>query len=198
MATKPSEGKLLYHITHVDNMQSILNNGLMSRQQLLNMKNQFVDIANPEIIEKRDEYNHLSNYVLFHFFAKNPFDCAVCHAYGINNMAIITINRERHKDNKFRIIPTHPLDTNTPKIYNYEEGYPLIAWDILDMPANRDYNDPIIKKACMAECIVEDIIQPEDFYFVYVYNEQTKSKINKMMNQQKITISVNPNMFPLG
>lgn len=197
MAIKPSEGKLLYHITHIDNMQSILNIGLISRNKLLENDNDFVDIADPEIIEKRN-VNNLSNYVLFHFFTKNPFDCAICHEYGSENMVIIGISRELHENKKFYIIPTHPLDINinTLKIYSYEEGYSLIQWEILDMPTGRDYKNPEIKKACMAECLVEHIIQPEAFSRVFVYNEVAESKICGMMNQNKIKISINPNMFP--
>lgn len=197
MPTKPSEGKLLYHITHVNNMQSILNSGLMSRQQLLTMGSSFFDIADPEIIARRIEYkNNLSNYILFHFFSKNPFDCAVCRKYGKENMVIITIDRELHNDYDFYIIPTHPLDVNNPDIYSYNDGYPLIQWNILDMQTNRDYNCPEIKKACMAECLVKDIIKPEAFSYLYVYNDETKIQISRMTNQEKIRITVNSNMFP--
>lgn len=34
MGTAPSQGKLLYHITHIDNIPSILEYGLMPRKEL--------------------------------------------------------------------------------------------------------------------------------------------------------------------
>ena len=52
---KPSEGKLLYHITHLNNMPSIFKHGLLSRCQLRQNSNlNFVDIADQEILAKRE------------------------------------------------------------------------------------------------------------------------------------------------
>ena len=85
MATAPSMGKLIYHITSIDNLPSILKFGLLSRKCILqNHDIHFTDIADPEILSKRERYKEaLSQYVLFHFFAKNPFDGAVCEKYGL-------------------------------------------------------------------------------------------------------------------
>lgn len=111
MAQNPSEGKLIYHITHINNLPSILKVGLLSRKKLLrNPSLSFTDIADSEILSKREQYKEaLSQYVLFHFFAKNPFDGAVCKKYGSENMVIISVRRdicERKKlpDNSFTSI----------------------------------------------------------------------------------------------
>lgn len=92
--TAPSQGKLLYHLTHISNVSSILKYGLASRNKIMNssLRNQFVDIADQKIIRSREEHNnHLLDYVLFHFYAKNPFDGAVCQSQGSENMAIYSI-----------------------------------------------------------------------------------------------------------
>lgn len=197
MATPPSQGKLLYHITHINNLPSILENGLMSRKELLKTGYHFMDIANPDILSKRENYREaLSKFVLFHFYPKNPFDGAVCKEYGSENMVIITIWRSAHEQNEFFIIPSHPLDCDEPDIYSYEQGFDLIRWDILDMETGRDYHDPEIRKACMAECIMDYVIPPEAFAYVYVKNESVKSKILPMNNSQQIEIKVNKYMFP--
>ena len=50
MATAPSMGKLIYHITSIDNLPSILKFGLLSRKCILqNHDIHFKDIADPEI-----------------------------------------------------------------------------------------------------------------------------------------------------
>ena len=198
MGTPPSQGKLLYHITHIDNMPSILKNGLVSRSELTsNLGWNFKDIADHEILSKRELYkNALSKYVLFHFYPKNPFDGSVCRRFGSENMVLITISRELHKRNDFKIIPSHPLDKDQPDIYPYEEGISRIRWDILDMNENRDYHDPEIRKACMAECVMDYTIPPEAFAIVFVSCENTKNKILAMENSGKISIKVNPHMFP--
>jgi len=199
MAIPPSQGKLLYHITHIDNLPSILENGLMSRRELQTVGIYFTDIANPDILSKRDNYREaLSRFVLFHFYHKNPFDGAVCKEYGSENMAIITIRRSLYQKYNFHIIPSHPLNKETPDIYTYEEGFKQIHWDILDRTGgfDRDYSDPEIRKACMAECISEYTIPPDDFSFIFVCTDQSKDKILSMNNSHLVQIQVSPYMFP--
>jgi len=196
MPTLPSEGKLLYHITHIDNFPSILENGLMSRKKLLEAGTRFIDVANPDILSKRENYREqLSQFVLFHFYPRNPFDGAVCKEYGSENMVIITIWRSDYKQHNFFIIPSHPLDRDTPKLYPYEEGFLQIKWDILDMQSGRDYHNAEIRKACMAECVLDYVIFPKEFVYVYVKTENVKAKILAMKHTNEIHIRLNPGMF---
>ncbi len=198
MAKPPSQGALLYHITHIDNMPSILQHGLLPRAEVQAQGLHFTDIADPEILSKRQAYNRaLSQYVLFHFYPKNPFDGAVCKTHGSENMVLITINRAEHLNHDFYIIPSHPLDKDTPEIYPYEEGFDRIQWDILDRKVgNRDYHDPEVRKACMAECVMSYAILPQAFSLVFVENEFAKSRILAMENSDQISLKVAPYMFP--
>lgn len=199
MATTPSNGKLIYHMTSIDNLPSILKFGLLPRKYLLQNHNiQFTDVADPEILSKRERYKKaLSQYVLFHFFARNPFDCAVCKKYGSKNMVIITVRRNICERNNYQIIPSHPLDSDTPDIYSYAEGFTKVRWNILDDIEHRNYQNAEIRKACMAECIVKDRVPVSDFAYIYVYSEEAKRKILKMENSAVIEdkIQVIPGMF---
>lgn len=198
MGTPPSKGKLLYHITHIDNMPSIFQHGLLSRQSLSNAGiNDFTDIADQSILNRREHFHEaLSEFVLFHFYAKNPFDGLVCKKYGSKNMAIITLKRELYKNNAFFIIPSHPLDGEEPDIYPYEEGLSHIKWDILDKETGRDYRNPEIKKACMAECVKKCKIPIDEFAFVFVYCDEAKQKLDELPNGYRVTVKVAPYMFP--
>lgn len=197
--TAPSQGKLLYHLTHISNVSSILKYGLASRNKIMNssLQNQFVDIADQKIIRSREEHNnHLLDYVLFHFYAKNPFDGAVCQSQGSENMAIITVYRDLHKKQDFYIIPMHPLDREVPKIFSYEEGFKRVRWDILDNVSNRDYHKQTIKNACMAECITESLVQAADIAYVFVYSDKAKMEIERNLGHPDPRIKVAPNKFP--
>lgn len=59
---------LLYHLTDLENLPSILDKGLLPRAQLKN----FSDVADPDILTSRERLG-LKNFVSFHFFARNPF-----------------------------------------------------------------------------------------------------------------------------
>ena len=55
MAKSIKDGKLLYHLTAIDNLENIFNNGLLSRKDALDKKLIRSDIADYEIIKKRKE-----------------------------------------------------------------------------------------------------------------------------------------------
>jgi RNA:NAD 2'-phosphotransferase (TPT1/KptA family) len=59
MAINPKEGKLLYHLTSIDNLPNIIQEGLKPRSNL----SKFVDIADMEIIGHRKEYE-LDKYII--------------------------------------------------------------------------------------------------------------------------------------
>lgn len=69
-------GKLLYHLTSIDNLDSIFENGLLPRKYVRENEIGFKDIADPEIIDKR-ELLGLDKYTPFHFHPYTAFDYAV-------------------------------------------------------------------------------------------------------------------------
>lgn len=65
------DGKLLYHLTKKDNLESIIKYGLLPREELIQRGMVFEDVADPEILFFREEHN-LNKYVPFHFFQAIP------------------------------------------------------------------------------------------------------------------------------
>lgn len=112
-------------------------------------------------------------------------------------MVIITVRRNICERNNYQIIPSHPLDSDTPDIYSYAEGFTKVRWNILDDIEHRNYQNAEIRKACMAECIVKDRVPVSDFAYIYVYSEEATRKILKMENSAVIEdkIQVIPGMF---
>ena len=49
--------KCIYHLTALENLESIIENGLLSRKTLAELGPKFIDVADPEIIEKRNTLN---------------------------------------------------------------------------------------------------------------------------------------------
>lgn len=193
--SSPKNGKLLYHLTHIDNMGSILCNGLLPRNTL---KDNFIDTADPDIIAGRHEFNvDLGNYIPFHFFPKNPYDGAVCKKYGSENMAIISIYRPSRRFDGFFIIPNHPL-SGSPEFLSYNDGFEKVLWDLMEGGESRDYSDPVIKNACMAECDVDRPISVDEFAYVYVKTESARDSILNLPDSVKIKdkLQVAPWMFP--
>ncbi|WP_085169119.1 DarT ssDNA thymidine ADP-ribosyltransferase family protein [Brachyspira hyodysenteriae] len=171
-------GKLIYHLTAINNFESIISKGLRPRNKI----KPNIDVADNEILNERNKYN-LLDYVPFHFFTKTPFDGAVKKEHVTTDFIYICIRRETAKEKGFCIIPHHPLSSepeNTNLIYEYEKGFDKIKWDIID-GNNRDYNNQDIKNACMAECLYKGIISCRMFSSISVKDVESFKKIDKIL-----------------
>jgi hypothetical protein len=183
--------KLLYHLTSLDNLESILSYGLLSRTDI----NDFDDVADLEIIDFR-ERNNLTQYIPFHFFARNPFDGRVQKNYPDKEFIYICVSRDFAKRNNFKILPRHPNSMRNLTLYDYSEGYEIIEWDIMN---RRDYSERDCRHICMAECLSPSRISPQDFSNVFVrtddIEEFVREQCMEILDSYPFYINVNPHMF---
>jgi hypothetical protein len=158
MATSIKDGKLLYHLTSLQNLEGILRKGLVPRSMLVS----FMDVADIEIIEQRKRLS-INDYVPFHFFARNPFDGSVQKSHPDEQFVYITVSRTTARTLKFRILPKHPLAMDQLVIYDFDAGIESIDWNLMD---RRDYRDRNCKLVCLAECIYKGILTSEYFHSI--------------------------------
>ncbi|WP_457750191.1 DarT ssDNA thymidine ADP-ribosyltransferase family protein [Sulfurimonas sp.] len=193
MATPIENQKLLYHLTALDNIESILKNGLMPRLQVKN----FTDVAEQDIISFRNKQG-ISNLIPFHFFLGTPFAGIVQKNHIEKEFIYITIHRDIANKLNFKIFPTHPKHMEPLKAYDYEEGIKLINWDLMN---ERDYTNYECKEVCMAECVAPfKAIPPKIFHSIIVKTKDTKEYIQKLCNDIfekncSFYIDVEPNCF---
>jgi hypothetical protein len=175
-------GKLLYHLTKLDNLESIIKYGLLPRKKVIEQKINFGDIANPEIISKRTELG-LDAYTPFHFHPYSAFDVAVKHTYQEQDMIYLCFDRELARMNHFKILPLHPLSAEECVLYDYDEGFQRIDWGTM-MEKNR--TDDYAKHVKMAECLTEKIIPINHFKCIYVASEDVKEKTIFILNENGV------------
>lgn len=183
--TRDKDGKLLYHLTALENLESIFQHGLQPRAALTGYN--FNDVADAEILNSRETHG-LEAYVPFHFFAKNPFDYGVQRSRPDQSLILITVRRDVAKDNNWRAIPQHPLAEEGYKILDYAEGLEAIDWALI---AKREYDDRACKVACMAECLSPDIVLANRFFSIYVKTEADMGVVNKLVKQYEVTCHIN-------
>lgn len=164
--------RLLYHLTSLDNLPSILEYGLLARSEL----NEFDDVANPDLIDF-SEKNGLTQYVRFHFFSRNPFDGDVQKRNPEKEFIYVCVHRDFAKEKNFKIIPRHPRSMNNLTLYDYSDGFELIEWDTMD---KRDYSDGNCINVCMAECISPSSIMPSDFHCIFARNSDVEEYVRDM------------------
>ena len=162
------EGKLLYHLTELKNLESIIDFGLVPRKILRENTVTFGDVADPEIIRKREVLG-LDGYIPFHFHPYSAFDVAVKKTHVGEEMIYICITRSLARRNNFRILPKHPLALEECQLYNYDEGFEMIDWDILTRVGQNDEDARQIK---MAECLSPLVIPVDAFQCIYVSSKR--------------------------
>lgn len=164
---KIKDGKLLYHLTHINNLDSIIENGLLSRNQVIQRGLLNQDIANHDILESR-QLNHLDDYLLFHFYPNTAFDNAVRGEYGAENFVYITVYRTYAEENRFQIVPRHPLNGEF-ELCGYNEGMNRIDWETMEQKMNEidPINQGYAKEVKMAECISSEPVLPQNFAYIY-------------------------------
>lgn len=175
-------GKLLYHLTKLSNLESIIQQGMLPRKFILENRIKFGDIADGQIISKRQELG-LDKYTPFHFHPYSAFDVAVKHTYHGENMIYLCISRELARANDFKILPKHPLSVQECKLYNYDEGFALIDWDTM-METNRE--DDYAKQVKMAECLTEKRILIQAFTCMYVPSQDVKNEVIKILERNNV------------
>lgn len=170
------EGKLIYHLTALENVPCILKYGLLPRNQIRNFIPNFTDVADPEIITFRGE-NDLNDFIPFHFFCKNPFDGRVQIKYPTSRFVYLCVHREYARQQNYKIITQHPMSfLEALNLYDYDEGFELIDWEAME---KRDYADNHSKNVCMAECIAPSVVWGNELFCIYVKTEEDERWINR-------------------
>ena len=175
-------GKLLYHLTKLSNLDSIIKYGMLPRKTIIDNGIAFGDIADSQIITKRQELG-LDVYTPFHFHPYSAFDVAVKHMHREESMIYLCIDRETAKYNQFKILPKHPLSIQECTLYEYDEGFNLIDWNTM-MEKNR--LDDYAKQVKMAECLTEKKIPISLFTCIYVASEAVKQEVSEIFKENNV------------
>lgn len=181
--------KLIYHLTSLENISSILENGLLPRASLQNFK----DVADLEIIEGRRKHG-LATYVPFHWFARNPFDGRVQEDHPRTVFALIAVHRNVAQRENWRVISHHPLANAAPELLGYSDGLDVIDWETMN---TRNYHNPECKSICMAECLSPGPVPVRKFFKIYAPTDAVAESIQKMIGNLDLNleVAVNPGMF---
>lgn len=183
-------GKLIYHLTKVDNFESILENGMLPRKLVLEQGLAFEDIADREIINKRTLLG-LDKYIPFHFHPYSAFDVAVKNTYDAQRMIYMCMKREVARFNNFVILPKHPLSAEECVLHDYDEGFELIDWNVLQ---TKNLNTNYAREVKMAECLTDKIIPIDCFYIIYVPSGEIRQEITGIMDQHSVPQKVRPKL----
>lgn len=186
--------KCIYHLTALDNLNSIIDNGLLSRKSLAQGNMSFADVADREIIEKRKSLN-IVDCVPFHFHTYTDFDVCVQHQHS-EVFIFLAIYKNKAREKGFLIIPKHPLSCESHEIFDYDMGIEQINWDIMELTREQDGYDSIVR---MAECLSNhcDLVI-SDINIIFVPNAEIEQSVHDILACHNITsvdVKINENLF---
>lgn len=187
MAVHPKEGKMLWHITALENIEGIIENGLCPRNSL----EDFRDIADGDILNKREKFN-LEDYTPFHFFAGTPFSGSVQIGNPGIEFVYLCIRRSFASEAGFRVVPTHPLHYDGEPL-DWGSGINAIDWDLM---GRREYDDYECKEVCMAEAICHGPVSFDNIWAVYVKTDESAEVIKGLLEKHKnrnLSVRINKN-----
>ena len=182
-------GKLIYHLVPLDSLESIIEHGLMSRDDLAENGLSFIDTADQEILQKRERLG-LSQYIPFHFHIHTAYDTAVKNTNRDKTFVYICLHRDYAKRRNFKILPIHPASNEQPTLFDYEEGFAAIDWDTMELTKSeaeeRDGDLRYHQQVRMAECLSPFPIPVECFLSINVPNEKVKRVVSGLLETHNI------------
>lgn len=193
----------IYHITHVNNLSSILNSGgLIACNQLKQQQTNYTDIAHQTIQDRRATIivpcsvgGFLPDYVPFYFAPRSPMLCSIYYKRGKSYQ-----NEVLHLVSEAGTIKASNLDfafTDGHAIMAFSEFYDdlkdlsQIDWQIMkETYWNDNSNDNDRKRRRQAEFLVHKCCPWTLIKEIGVINDKIKIKVEKILQNQKHQPSV--------
>lgn len=180
----------LYHMTHIDNLDSILKHGLLSHNNPYKQQ----DISNKQVNSRRSHretiyYRKVHDYVPFYFNPRNAMLYRNLHKYG-DNIIILKFRRELLLQ-KDTIFTNKNASTDSVKYFNNFRDLDKLNWEYIW--SSSWYDRIIIKQTMMAEVLVYNRVSID--YLEGIVCKSKKMKLKLEEKYQNIDIIVNKSLF---
>lgn len=184
----------LNYITHVNNLNSILNGGILCRNEVerLGLKYERIDWDSVQNLRK-GHIKNIHDFVPLFFATHTPMLYVTCHDGGLqNDVAVLKIDIEILENDGVSF-----SDRNCAKhdvnIFTDLSDLTNLKWDIIKTKncwsqAYRPYKS--------AEVLVFNKVDVSYIYSVFLATQETKRKVDRMVQtEMKGIINVKPNEF---
>jgi len=202
MGRAPIKVKELYYITHINNVPSILQRGILSHETIESEGIPVTQIYNAEIVSKRQSINtpdgrSLWSFANLYFQPRNPMLYRVVFfspPTNVDDVAVLGV--QMSVLNRPDIFITNGNAASLlSDIMPAREGKKALSQIGKDIDKEYWTDEGGSKRKIMAECLVPGQISPMFIREIYVANHGTASKLKKMLPQLDLEIIPEPNMF---
>jgi O-acetyl-ADP-ribose deacetylase (regulator of RNase III) len=199
MASRKPEIKSLYYITHVGNLPSIFQRGILAHRRVEESGLPFTPIYDAAIVSHREskrtpDDRSLWDFANVYFQPRNPMLYRVLHEKDATDVAVIGVST---------------ATLNVPASFVALGNAASAATEILPAPAGlarlgeiwsavtSDWWNPVdgSKRKIMAECLVPDAIAPAHILSVFVASHAAADKVRAMGAPRSVPVIPEPHMF---
>lgn len=191
--------KSLFYITHVENVPSMLQNGVLSHGAVEAQQVPFTPIYDSSIVSNRKEKStpdrkSLWEYANVYFQPRNPMMYRVIHEKYKRDLAILGV-----KPAVLQLPDVFVTDGNAAssptQFFHAGDGIKVIEaqWKVIQSEWWNDLDGS--KRKIMAECLVPDRIPPDSIHTVFVPDHETKKRVETMIGRSGVPVIPEPNLF---
>ena len=186
-----------YHFTHIDNLESIIKNGLLCTNKKNELGISHYNVANKSIQGRRSEmevicedkksYGNVHDYIPFYFSTRNPMLLSIIHQKRVDQPEIIFfgVKTEMIKSNNFIFTDASANAGAPPNFYNDYQNLNKLNWNIIN--AKKWSYTQNEKRQKMAEVLIKNF----NFSFVdhiVVFNKSYKDKVKAILDDCNVKI----------
>lgn len=194
--------RYLYYITHVDNIPSILENGVLSHELILSKSIKFSPIYNKEIVNRREnrktpDDKSLWHYSNFYLQPRNAMMYQVKRNIGTDKIAVLACFRGAAYDTDGAFITDGNAASEATNFFPISQHNKVFK-ELSDVDGLEYWKEEDgSKRKMMAEILVPDSFSAENIHSILVSNKSSKDKVEAMIQTSKIKpkVIVDPKTF---
>jgi len=192
-------GKQLFYITHINNLPSILQQGILSHNIIEQQKINFTKIYDEEIVSKRKDRRITNNkslweYANLYFQSRNPMLYRVVHEQSAEKIAVLAVDWHVVKLPGVFITNGNAANFETDIITSGQDYWKIFT-QLKNILNSEFWNaEDGSKRKVMAECLIPDKISPNYIKEIYVVNDKVAGEIKQKIPND-ISVIPEPNMF---
>jgi hypothetical protein len=196
---RSAEIKSLFYITHIANIPSILQHGILSHALVESQNIPFTPIYDAGIVKNRKakstpERKSLWEYANVYFQPRNPMMYRVIHEKSKRDLAVVAV-----KPSVLQLPTALVTDGNAAsgptRFFKPSDGLPVIKaqWKVIQSEWWNELDGS--KRKIMTECLVPERIPPEYVHTVFVADHSAKERVEHLLGPRSVPVVPEPNIF---
>jgi len=189
----------LYYITHINNIRSILTEGILSHSLIEQRQIQFTPIYDTAIVSRRRERlvqgdKSLWDFANMYFQPRNPMLYRVLHEKNSEDIAVLGISPSVLQTSG-ALVSLGNAAAGETQILPSDEGRKELETIWKDVKNEWWSAADGSKRRIMAECLVPDMVDPECVNTVYVSGQTAAARVRAMGLPRRVSVVPEPSMF---